>query len=252
MEPRIRYKELLEQGAQIASQLTSMYEQMNVTTDGWDPFIDFCHCLLRDKFPKSWTQCLRKNAPKVLEHRDPELYAVAKAAMVRGFQFRYRVLTDDQEQLKKARGRLVEAGLRPLAGDVRVKLREVYESTYSTQGYGARKYAEGSATLTVLEARALGIKTEIVITIKEWDGVDHHGNKVHHELATFHIWVDVEDECDAQIIKQCPVLTLREQVKACWKAGIQPRVYAPFLPHGYEESVGLDFFGNEVKKEKSA
>jgi len=44
-----------------------------------------------------------------------------------------------------------------------------------------------------------------------------------------------------------PGPTLREQVRLCWKRGVNPRVYSPFLPHGYEQSVGLDYFGGETE-----
>lgn len=53
-------------------------------------------------------------------------------------------------------------------------------------------------------------------------------------------------EDDLPLIIHHPPPTIREQVKMCWGRGINPRVYCPFLPHGYEGKVGLDFFGNDL------
>jgi hypothetical protein len=30
------------------------------------------------------------------------------------------------------------------------------------------------------------------------------------------------------------------------KKGVNPRVYMPFLPHGIEQQLGLDYFGNDL------
>ena len=59
--------------------------------------------------------------------------------------------------------------------------------------------------------------------------------------------VRVADAVDAEILRRCPPPTLREQVRRSWARGVNPRVFNPFLPHGYEEQVGIDFFGRDLR-----
>ncbi len=42
--------------------------------------------------------------------------------------------------------------------------------------------------------------------------------------------------------------SLRDWVKGCWRRGVNPRVYSPYLPHEFEQQNGLDYFGNDLKK----
>jgi hypothetical protein len=243
---RQRYEELLSMTKEVGREITAMLEKDNGKTEDWQRFIVVCAGFVLARFPRSFARMRIRNAPKILQKNDPELYDTVKAAMVRGVQFQFNALCYDQQQLAEARKRLVERGLRPVAGDKRLKLGEVWESSYSTQGFGARQYAEGSAKLRALNAQALGIKTEIETTVRRFDhSVCWSGNR---ETATFHVWVFVESETDVEIIKQCPAMTLRDQVKACWANHVNPRVFNPFLPVGYEESVGLDYFGGETRK----
>lgn len=37
-----------------------------------------------------------------------------------------------------------------------------------------------------------------------------------------------------------------EVVRLCWKREVNPRVMYPFLPHGFEERHGLDYFGGKA------
>jgi len=52
---------------------------------------------------------------------------------------------------------------------------------------------------------------------------------------------------DGEVVKRRYAFTLKERVRRCWKNGLNPRVFHPFLPHGYEEKNSLDYFGNEKK-----
>jgi hypothetical protein len=54
-------------------------------------------------------------------------------------------------------------------------------------------------------------------------------------------------EQDLAILDSKPEPGLRDIVQFCWRSGANPRVYFPFLPHGFEEENGLDFFGNDVQ-----
>ena len=57
----------------------------------------------------------------------------------------------------------------------------------------------------------------------------------------------VADAFEVEVLKRLPGLTLREWLKRCMQFGANPRVYNPFLPHGLEAKLGLDYFGNDVK-----
>ncbi len=89
----------------------------------------------------------------------------------------------------------------------------VWTSTYSTQGYGCTTYTE---------------------------------------VSSFDVYVKVANKRDVELLKHKPEESLREWVRKCWARGSNPRVSAPFLPHGYEESQGLDFFGNDLRKNPAA
>ncbi len=62
--------------------------------------------------------------------------------------------------------------------------------------------------------------------------------------VTFEVRVNVVPE-DLPILKHKDLsVPLVDWVQACWKRGVNPRVYDPFLPHGFEQRHGLDFHGN--------
>lgn len=109
---------------------------------------------------------------------------------------------------------------------------------YSTQGYSALRYAEGAVQSAADVARALGFV----------DGVDLVVLRAgYHTEDAWLAAVRVEDEIDVEIVRRSPPPPLREQVRLCWKRGVNPRVYNPFLPHGYEEQAGLDYFGRDLR-----
>jgi hypothetical protein len=152
------------------------------------------------------------------------------------------------EELTALRKRLSE--LAPLAevraagpdGDwYALELRSTWD--YSTQGFGALHYAEGAVQFTADVARALGFV----------DGVDLVVLRVpYHTEDAWLAAVRVEDAIDVEIVKRSPPPPLREQVRLCWKRGVNPRVYNPFLPHGYEEQVGIDYFGRDLRADARA
>lgn len=116
------------------------------------------------------------------------------------------------------------------------RLRRIYESTYRSQGMGAETYARNAAEMDADRARFHGVPTEVrrVMTNR-------------HKLVMYEVWAAV-DKVNAALLKIKPGPTLKEAVRLCWKRGVNPRVYNPFLPHGYEEQNNLDYFGNEVKR----
>lgn len=110
----------------------------------------------------------------------------------------------------------------------------VWVSTYSTQGpSGASRYAAGRAEIIAEEVREYGIQSEVRRTVAMGD--------------SYEVIVMVAEELDIQILRYAPAkLTLKEWVRRCWAKGVNPRVYNPWLPHGFEEKAGLDYFGGEL------
>lgn len=113
-----------------------------------------------------------------------------------------------------------------------------HEGDYRSQGYGASRYAEGSVQLDADVARAEGFVDGVDLLVLRGEGARGSGDQW---LAV----VRVEHELDVEILRRLPGLPLREQVRLCWKRGVNPRVYLPGLPHGFEERTGLDYFGGE-------
>lgn len=100
--------------------------------------------------------------------------------------------------------------------------------SYRTQGYGASKYARGVADLEALHCQHYNVTT-----------------RIHEASGRFIVYVEL-DELSVEILRMRPGLTLRDEVKACWRRCLSPRVYYPFLPHGYEEENGLTYQGTDI------
>jgi len=62
--------------------------------------------------------------------------------------------------------------------------------------------------------------------------------------------VQAREDLDVELIRHRSGLTLREFVKGCWRRGLNPRVYNPFLPHGLEERLGVTYQGRDVESAK--
>lgn len=127
-------------------------------------------------------------------------------------------------------------------GELRLYER-VWSSTYSTQGYGAISYARRDAETALAHALRYGVMGEIRETerTKGWSGTDS---------CTFEVWVQVKGQLDVEILTRKPPPPYAEQVRDCWARGCNPRVLNPFLPHGFEEKIGIDYFGKVVDQEK--
>ena len=61
----------------------------------------------------------------------------------------------------------------------------------------------------------------------------------------YHVMVPTT-ELGGEILTRKPERPLREYVRDCWRRGVNPRVYLPFLPYGYEAEVGIDEFGHDL------
>lgn len=107
-----------------------------------------------------------------------------------------------------------------------------YKSTYSTQGWGAEKYARESAQLDADKVAMHGVRVEVVRV-----------GKPDVERFEVHAWTD---ELGVELLRDKPEVPMRDWIKACWARGVNPRVYCPFLPHGLEEKLGVDYQGRDV------
>jgi hypothetical protein len=126
------------------------------------------------------------------------------------------------------------------SGSQSLDLDTVWDSSYNSQGWGASRYAQGSAEMTADTARFCGIPVEVLreeIPCQFSKGT----------LGRYRVVVQVESQVDVEILRRKST-SLRDQVKACWARGVNPRVFNPYLPVGYEERAGLDYFGNDLKK----
>lgn len=145
---------------------------------------------------------------------------------------------------KLTQDRLVYANLIDLAPSKhRTKYREVCETSYGSQGFGARSYARSKAKLLEVEARYFGLRAEVDEHIHKYETMTPRGTRK-RSYATYTVYVYAEPS-ELKILEH-KSMPLRETVKFLWSTGVNPRVYMPFLPHGYEKSQGLDLFGGEL------
>lgn len=105
-----------------------------------------------------------------------------------------------------------------------------YATAYQSTGSG-EKYARAMAEITAESIRAVGV------------GADVRQHEASTKFAFFAVMAHCI-EADLPILRRKAALPLVEMVRLAWKLGVNPRVYWPSLPHGFEEANGLDFFGN--------
>ena len=142
-----------------------------------------------------------------------------------------------EEELKTA----AETATFPLTQDLQ-KVEVVYASTWSTQTCPSH-YAKGHAESILDEAIFNGLIAEVRT---EGESRSYRGGIYYQDYA---VWAATSLQ-GWRLLRYKPKLSLCEWVRLCWKRGVNPRVYNPFLPVGYEEKVGLDFFGGEFRKEQ--
>ena len=101
---------------------------------------------------------------------------------------------------------------------------------YSSQGWGADRYCKNDAEGKAEQARLSGLDAQ-----------------VRFEEGEYCIYANT-DGAGWDFAMRKPVQSFKDQIKSCWKRGVNPRVYNPFLPAGLEEKLGLDYFGGEKAK----
>jgi hypothetical protein len=120
----------------------------------------------------------------------------------------------------------------PVADDRRTVVAHSWTASYHTQGLGAACYARGAVEGAADPARAAGLTVEI-----------HYRKDV---LGSVEAWANTT-EAGAALLNYKPGPSLREHVRLCWARHVNPRVYHPFLPAGYEEAEGIDSFGHDLR-----
>lgn len=129
--------------------------------------------------------------------------------------------------------------IEPLSGDTWRTIETISGSSYRTQGFGANKYAEASAEQTADHYRHQGLDARVVCIKRP-----HPETVPWHYVHTNDYRIEVRaEEVDIEIAKRRPGPTLKEWIRLCWKRGVNPRVYNPWLPYGIEKKLGLDYFG---------
>jgi len=175
----------------------------------------------------------------ILEHRrvpdpSPEVEAAiakTKEALVAKWEPKRAALEARANALEEELRALAEV-VTPLPGEHSLEVFSHF-ANYSQGPGGDRRYAEARCKIDVAGFEALGIKGEVE--------QDRYINSTYRSRAL------VSSELDVEILKRKRALSLREMVRLAWKLGVNPRVYWPMLPHGFEEKEGLDFFGNDLR-----
>lgn len=116
----------------------------------------------------------------------------------------------------------------------------VYASTYATQGFGASGYAQAAAENLADLARHYGVPAGVQPV-----GKARSDKSYGIRYQDYGVFVQTTP-IGWEMLKLRPEPSMREWLKMCWKRGVNPRVYNPYLPHGIEAKLGLDCFGNEV------
>lgn len=153
-----------------------------------------------------------------------------------------RLLRQETNAVDFEMSRIAEK-LLPDPGENWMRLTAVHGSSYSTQGYGANTYAKRNAEMRAHEALRLGVEAEVRTV--QTDRPKNPGRWYIH-TNIFEVWVRVDTEVDLELVRRGQPMTTRDFLKLCWSKGVNPRVYNPFLPHGLEARLGIDFQGRDV------
>lgn len=154
-------------------------------------------------------------------------------AMVESFQARAKAFADawsiERDEYRERLRQLAQSAVvRPTLPLCLAEV--VWKSSYSTQTQ-SEKYAFEKARQYVDIAEFHGLTADVI--------TDADGNHNVYVSCSADAWT---------ILKLKPGPNLKDWLRLCWKRGVNPRVYNPFLPHGLEEKLGIDYQGNEIKK----
>lgn len=117
-------------------------------------------------------------------------------------------------------------------------------NSYRTVGFGCSRYAEAAAERAVEHAVVCGVTAEVRLSgeaERDRYGVNYQD---------YAVWANVSAE-GWELVLLKPGLSLRDWVASCWKRGVNPRVYNPWLPAGIEEKLGVGYQG-QILEAKAA
>lgn len=165
--------------------------------------------------PRRKTPYSRKLAQKVLGDHYPIIFQKYQLVVTGKFA----ETSERRKVIEAEMFKSVEAeGIQPSAEPVLVH--SVCEHAYQSQGYGARKYARGAATLSMLELEAVGVKAEVREIPHKYDW----GTLLYYE-----VWAWTSEPEKYRFLPS--KLTMRDAAKACWRMNCNPKVIYPFLDH---------------------
>lgn len=216
----------------------------------------------RDALQAEWDALLLAEFRKVCKPRERYTYAKAKVMvknhdeLIKPFMAKVKEMGD----ARAVREKTLEAKLDELAERFEItpdliiadkaawtKYDTRTSGDYSTQEFGACKYARESAQNIADHVIACGVPAESRVEKKpSIPGSRFNGG-----------WTIECNQCDVyaacspevcEIVRRKPGLTLKEWIRRQWARGINPRVLNPYLPAGLENKLGLDYFGGETKR----
>jgi len=123
----------------------------------------------------------------------------------------------------------------PIPGEDMTFARRVWFGSYYTVDNGNGTYAKASAMRSVQQYQAQGFEAEV-------RRVEHKATKNPKPLMSYEVWVKA-DTLEIRLSDYRPGMTLVDWVASCWREGVNPRVYKPMLPHGFEEEHGISRLG---------
>jgi len=189
--------------------------------------------VLRAKYFKRKKEVDRKDLMAV-----PEI-----AELDRVFRARAKAIQDQITKWQPVLEKQVAELARKLAPPVTEELSLFYTTAdyeFSTQTDPTR-YSQCRARLYAEAAIRLGLKVDV-------RRVGNPNYARRDGLGTYEVWINSTVPIGKTIVdyRQLP---LRETVKFILQQTCNVRVFFPMLPHGYEEQIGVDAWGRDVKQE---
>lgn len=154
------------------------------------------------------------------------------------------------EEKMRIEARLTELAeqSQPLPGDEWVLAYTIDSGAYRSVDMGSGRYSKAAAEDRVRHYQHQGLEAELRIEHRERPSSLRFGKPF--RWTDYEVWVKAS-KTDIRIADRRPGMTMVEWVASCWRDGVNPRVYQPFLPHGFEEAHGIGWDGTITPKEVS-
>ena len=238
----------------IEKTFVQLLDESVVMTQKFDKFkkwFDARYCALLEKkhkllFPKATKHDLEKinkDMPEFVDSTREKYMKVATKASSNSWK-------KLDEHNKLLQGAAEKEGIQPVAG-MKTQICEVSSSGYLSQGFGAERYASAEAEAKADDLRSWGLEVTI-----EKEIIPIRNSRYHEYLANFRIYANVDEIGKQKLMYARGKVAFRTWMKNAMKRGANLRVLCPGLPIGLpiglEAKMGLDLFGNELKKESVA